>query len=112
MLFWLALACTKTSREVEGIPSENVRSTQPGVGSLSEPKDSVCRGFVLPVVDCKGCVVAGPYQGIMEGHHLSEELGLEQAVKACFVNPKCSGVSTKWYSDTPFVAVKNSTISS
>ena len=106
MLVWLTLACTKSSKEVEKTPSEDVHSTQTAVDLLGEPRDSVCRGLVLPSVDRKGCVVAGPYQGILEGKHLSEELNLDQAIEACIVNSKCSGVSTEWYSDTPFVAVK------
>ena len=106
MLFLLAFACTKSSKEVEKTPSEDVRSSQTVIDSLGEPRDSVCRGLVLPSVDRKGCVVAGPYQGILEGYLLSEELNLEQALEACIGNPKCSGVSTEWYSDTPFVAVR------
>ena len=106
MLFLLAFACTKSSKEVDKTANEDVRSTNGGVESLGEPEDSVCRAFATPVIDAKGCVVAGPYQGILEGYHLSEELNLEQAIEACIGNPKCSGISTDWYSDTPFVAVK------
>ena len=106
MLFWLVFACTKSSKEVEKTPSEDGHSTQTVLDSLGEPRDSVCRGLVLPSVNRKGCVVTGPYQGIMKGFVLSEELPLEQAMEACMVNSKCSGISTEWYSDTPFVAVK------
>ena len=104
MLFWLAFACTKSSKEVEKTPSEDVDSTQTVVDSLGEPRDSVCRGLVLPSVDRKGCVVKGPYQGTLAGFVLSEIYLLNKPSLHC--NPKCSGISTEWYSDTPFVAVQ------
>lgn len=106
MLFLLALACTKSSKEVQKNPNEDANPARSVVDSLGEPRDSVCRGLVLPPVEGKGCVVAGPYQGMLQGYQLSEELDLEQAIEACIVNPKCSGVSTEWYSDTPFFAVQ------
>ena len=107
MLVWLTLACTKSSKEVEKTPAEVTRFTQAALEALGAPKDSICRGLVPPDVTTKGCTVVGPYQGILEGDKLSDELTLTQAIETCIANPKCTGVSTEWYADTPFVAVQN-----
>ena len=109
MLFLLTFACSKSSKEIEKTPSEDAPKAQHEASGLGEPRDSVCRGLVLPDIERKGCVIAGPYQGHIVGHNLSEDLELLPALEACITTPKCSGVSTAWYSDTPFVAMQKTT---
>ena len=107
MLFWLMLACNKSPKEVVKSPSEGHRFTKLAADRLGEPRDSVCRGFVVPEQDLNGCEMLGPYQGILEGESLSKGLDIEKAVQACVGDPKCSGITTEWYADTPFKTVQN-----
>ncbi len=108
MLFWLALACNKSPKEVVKNPGEGHRFTKHAVDRLGEPRDSVCRGLVVPEQDLKGCEMVGPYQGILEGTELSTGFDIDKAVEACLGDPKCSGITTEWYADTPFATVQKS----
>lgn len=107
MLFWLALACNKSPKEVVKSPTEGHRFTQVAAERLGEPRDSVCRGLVVPAVDLKGCKVMGPYQGILEGKALFTDLKLDKALQLCASDPKCSGIRTEWYADSPFATVQH-----
>ena len=107
MLFWLALACNKSPKEVVKSPSEGNRFTKPAAERLGEPRDSVCRGLVVPEQDLNGCEMLGPYQGILEGSSLSKGLDIKTAVQTCVSDPKCSGITTEWYADTPFETVQS-----
>ena len=108
MLFWLVLACNKSPREVVKSPNEGHRFKKSTVERLGEPRDSVCRGLVVPEQDLNGCKMNGPYQGILDGAALSTGLNIEKAVQSCVGDPKCSGITTEWYADTPFTMVQKS----
>ena len=107
MLLWLAFACNKSPKEVVKSPGEGDRFSQTDLERLGEPRDSVCRGLALPEIDLQGCQVVGPYQGVLEGTTLATGLEFDKALQACLSDPKCSGIATDWYADTPFATMQS-----
>ena len=109
MVFWVVLSCGEISKETGEDLVEEVdgnRFTQSEVDSLGEPVDSMCRGLVLPNHDYQNCEFTGPYQGMLQGEVLSDEVEMDEALQLCADDPNCSGITTEWYIGTPFKAIK------
>ena len=92
-----ALASLKVQNENRMSPEDSQ--------SLGRVVDSICRAYTIPEdLEQKGCTVLGPYQGIIQGDAIGDVMRLNEALKSCLENPICTGVSTDWYLETPFIA--------
>ena len=129
MLFWL-IACVHTNSSKEnpsGIderrPSQSTEQVELSTDEkdnrmspedtqyLGRVVDSICRAYSVPEdIDQEGCSVLGPYQGIIQGEQLGGTVELSEALKACLDDPKCTGVATDWYLETPFVPVSQTEV--
>ena len=69
--------------------------------------DSVCRAHkVASGAKVGGCSVVGPYPGIIDGGAKSPDFErYEEALDACASAPTCIGVSSSWYTGSPWFFV-------
>ena len=109
MLLLIGFSCGEVSKETGEEVVEEVdgnRFTQSEVDALGEPEDSMCRGLVLPNHDFQDCQFFGPYQGMLQGEVLSDEVEMDEALQLCVADSDCSGITTEWYIDSPFKTIK------
>jgi hypothetical protein len=93
-------ACPSTQPDLVGR-----RLTVPEIDALGAPVQSPCSNNRLPPDTKAGtCAVRGPYQGIITGKQGTEG-SLSDALAACGADPSCLGVSSVWYTQSPWFAV-------
>jgi hypothetical protein len=96
---------TSTNTDTGSGNDDSNRTSLATIEALGEPEDSSCRNYGLPDdIDLQGCTVAGPYMGEIVGDALSDEGSFEGAIDTCLQDEQCSGMSTSWYMDAPWVA--------
>ena len=96
---------TATDTNTDTGDDDSNRTSLEAIEALGEPEDSSCRGYALPSdIDLQGCTAAGPYMGEIVGDPLGGEGSFEAALDSCIANDQCSGMSTDWYMDAPWVA--------
>ena len=91
-------------------PEAPARPEGPKVGPpppMATAGVGVCRGYGAPEdFDAKGLSIRGAFPGELGGTALSEPQDYASALRACVDNPECSGITSSWYLDFPFVAMK------
>lgn len=93
-------ACPKTQPDLVGR-----RLTAPEIDALGSPVQSPCSNNKLPPdTKAETCAVRGPYQGIITGQQ-GPDRSLSDALAACGADPSCLGVSSVWYSQSPWFTV-------
>lgn len=81
------------------------RLTASEIDALGSPVQSPCSNNQLLLdTEAKTCTVRGPYQGIITGKR-GIEGSLSDALTACRADPSCLGVSSIWYTQSPWFTV-------